>query len=227
MPWTSLVAVMTILSFAGQPRPADTAPVVYGPNEGAAAYLPLVTHAKGIFGHTDLVSAQPVDSSNDAIVHPIQVDGSGTSDFLGWGTAKGVGVDDCPTYTGSRWQVYVDGVSFGVYFCRQEYGSEPDVANDQKFEVRHTSCDGSTRWAFYWNYALKTCQAFNFAAGMPSAGGEAIGGPQEVDVRYRDMQYRVLGGSWTYWTSTALTWDLGYRVTLIGGSNNDFWVERL
>jgi len=60
-------------------------------------------------------------ATGDAIVHPMQIAFGGSTDFTGWGTAKGVGVAGCPD-DHNGWNVHVDGDSFGDYFCRQEYG---------------------------------------------------------------------------------------------------------
>lgn len=98
---------------------AQTALACYGSNEGASGYENGALD-RGIKGEVDLVSAQPINQSS-AIVHPMQIVYSEMS-FVGWGTAKGVGIDQCPDYFGTKWQVYFDGSNLGDYFCKQPYG---------------------------------------------------------------------------------------------------------
>lgn len=202
----------------------------YGDNRGAGIEY-MEPYGKGVLGIADLVSAQPLDPYATTIVHPAQI-GMASGDFVGWGTMKGAGtnvegaISNCPGYTGTRWQLYVDGFDNDRYFCRRDYGSEPDVASNQHFEIRHTMCNGQTRWAFFWNTVLKTCQAVDGVQGYPSVGGESVGAnPQKIDVHYRELQYRVLGGTWTDWDSNRFicedaTW---YDVT---GSGTDYWVKK-
>jgi hypothetical protein len=163
--------------------------------------------SKGLLTAADLMAASPVDPNSTAIIHPAHILAS-TGDGVGWGTMKGRGTNDpdaisnCVANLSDRWMLYVDGRTFGRYFCRQGYGTEPNSIASQDIEIRHTSCNGSTRWAFFWNGTLKTCQAINSSAGTPHAGGESVGAnPQHINIRYRQLRYRVLGGSWTPWTS--------------------------
>jgi hypothetical protein len=181
-------------------------------------------------GRQDLSSAEPHNPNTTTIVHPTQVLMTGTSDFVGWGTYKGAGttggITNCPTYTGTRWQVYVDGRTFGLYFCRAEYGSEPDVAANQLFETRHTTCptNGFTNWVFFWNSGFKTCQAVNGTRGTPVVGSESIGfDPQEIDIHYELLQYRVLGSTWIYWTTVPAQdrcVSAGYTLTTSNGTTD-------
>jgi hypothetical protein len=179
------------------------------------------SNSKGLQSTVDLVSGTPFDPNTTAIVHPAQIASSSSTDFVGWGTAKGVGVPgtDCATSTTSRWQVYVDGAAFGTYFCRQTYGSEPDVASNQAVEIIHTTCSGSTRWAFFWNGAQKTCQLFDGVSGLPSVGGESIAhDPQHIDVHYKALTYRVLGGTWTPWSAASFCTNAPYYYIVYGGN---------
>lgn len=161
-----------------------------------------------------MVPATPFEPNTTAIVHLNQM-AMASGDFVGWGTAKGVGVDNCPTYTGTLWYIYVDGYAFGIYFCRQgNYGSLPPTADNQHFEILYTTCSGSTRWAFYWNSTLKTCQAVDGSHGTAYVGGESIGhDPQKIDVRDNGLVYHV--SNWADWTAstTCTNTSFYHRVT--------------
>lgn len=218
--WTIPITVAMLLVTA---TTALGAPC-YGGNNGAARTLSTEPEAKGLQTVADLVPGMPFNPTVDAIVHPAQI-GFPSGDFLGWGTAIGAGTGDCPTYTGTRWQVYVDGYAFGAYFCRQSYGSEPASAPNQDIEFKHTVCNGPTRWAFYWNSTQKTCQLVDGVRGMTSVGGESIGyDPQHIDIHYKQLKYRVLGGTWTPWHVGQTTCvSAGYKLVLNGFA--DVWVQ--
>lgn len=198
----------------------------YGENFGVGVYYPN-TQTKGVKTTQDLYSRQPTNPNTTTIVHPVQMKMETGPDFVGWGTMKGKGLDpqfSCDTYTGTRWILYADGYSYGQYFCTNLiYGSTDDVASNQVVEIRHTSCGGLTRWALFWNNVEKNCVFLNGVRGFPSAGGESVGSPQEVDTFYGDLQYRVLGGSWTNWNTMDDCVDPGFD---IDGSPNDWLVEK-
>ncbi len=190
---------------------AQTSPC-FNPNSGAAAAQLTHTATNGMQGNVDLVPATPFNPSTTGIIHPAQVI-MASGDFIGWGTHIGVGtsggITNCATYTGSLWILYVDGRTFGKYFCRASYGSEPATANDQHIEIRYISCSGSVRWAFYWNGNLKTCQAVDGTHGFAVVGGESLGhNPQKIDVRYQQLVYHV--SNWANWTTSTLCENPGY-----------------
>lgn len=171
---------------------------------GANAVLSSKPASKGITGLMDHFAANPFDWQTTAIVHPTQIV-MDSGDFIGWGTATGAGVDNCPNVNSNRWSLYIDGMTFGTYFCRQgAYGSTSATAQDQRFEIIHTSCSGLTRWRVSWNGTQKDCQLVNGAGGTPDVGGESIAhDPQRIDIGYQRTQYRILGGTWTNWPAGA------------------------
>ncbi len=75
--------------------------------------------------------------------------------------------------------------------------------------------------------ALKTCQLINAVQGTPSAGGESIGAnPQRIDIRYKQLRYRVLGGTWTAWHVGQFTCiSAGYGITIY--AFDDYLVKEL
>jgi hypothetical protein len=181
----------------------------FGPNLGAGAGLTTHPDARGLRGGVDLMSGQPVAGAS--IAHPAQLVNTDGLNFVAIGTYKGAGTSggivNCPAVTGTRWAIYVDGRMDGIYFCKSGYGSQPDVAANQNFEIRHTTCP-SGPWAgevvhvFWWNTVFKTCHEINKITGFPAVGGESVGyNPQSIDVHFEQLQYRILGGSWTNWST--------------------------
>ena len=200
----SLSAFPIALSFLLLSSSVALAAPCYGPNDGAYRNQNEAL-SKGLLTAADLIAASPFDPNFTTIAHPAQI-AAANGDGVGWGTMKGHGtnvpgaISQCHTNATDRWELYVDGYTFGQYFCRQGYGSEPNSITSQDIEIRHTSCNGSTRWAFFWNGTLKTCQAISGSAGTPYVGGESAGVDlQKIDIRYRQLRYRVLGGNWTPW----------------------------
>ncbi len=160
------------------------------------------------------------------------------NDFVAIGThlgaaTRGGGISDCGAVSGSRWAVYVDGQTYGQYFCRQVYGSEPANAQDQHVEIIHTTCNGTIQWTFKWNTVVKTCQTVNGVGGIPAVGGEAgwYNDPQTIDVRDHSLTYRVFGGTWTAWyaSGTASCEYFGsgysYRDTRNSASDYSFYTQ--
>lgn len=186
------VAVVALLVTA-----APVAAACYGVNEGAwGSELAL---RRGIKGEIDLTAATPLAGA--AIAHPIQVSTTG-GDFLGWGTAKGKGIDQCPDYFGDRWQVYIDGSISGVYFCIQPFDSTAPSAQDQFFRIEYTACQGypgHLRWVFFWNAVQRACKTTPFSLGYTSAGSESVdtSTTQNLRVAYPYVQVRqVLLPTW-------------------------------
>jgi len=113
-----------------------------GGNEGANVTYTGSSVAKGVLGDVDLYAA--FASAGRAIVHPMQVGGGVSDDFVGWGTARGVGVDACPdNYDQDAWQVYADGTQNLQYRCRQNYGSLAETAANQAFKIKYGTCSAS------------------------------------------------------------------------------------
>jgi len=217
------IALVVSLGFAGQVSAASC----YYPNNGAAVVLASQAVAKGLQARQELTAATP-HSASTAIVHPLQI-GMASGDFVGWGTAMGVGTNDpnalsdCPDNPGPRWAIYVDGIAFGYYFCRQSYGSTDPAATSQDAEIIHGTCNGATQWTFKWNGTVKTCETVSGAGGTPSVGAESIGyDPQNVDIRDHRLTYRILGGTWTDWYSGGEQTCTGSYYSVTKNSATDF-----
>lgn len=191
-------------------------------NEGAERVYNY-SQAQGTAAVVDLFAASV--GSGRAIVHPNQVVSGTGGDFVGWGTAKGVGVGACPDdYTG--WNVYVDGVSFGSYFCRQTYGQLSDTATNNKFTIRYMNCsNGTAEWVFLLNNVEKTCAKMNASRGTPLSGSESVNTTvtQNLKIHYEGLQFHN-GTSWANWGSSySHCADPGYSVRTV--STTEFWVE--
>jgi hypothetical protein len=199
----------------------------YGPHEGAYRLYDPSGSTQGLKGGEDLVSATV--ASGRAIAHPAQVVSATTTDFLGWGTEKGNGPDDCADYYGSGWQVYVDGVAFGAYFCDAPWATLSATAQNQTFQIEYHTCPFypySQRWVFYWAGTIETCRSTNFTASPDvSAGSESVGttADQNIDVHWETMKYLNSSGTWTNWGDGENCANSPYRVRVI--ANTAFWTE--
>jgi hypothetical protein len=178
-------------------------------NEGAAVVYVANGSVSGGSTEVDLKLAGG-PPANSAIVHPFQLltNVVGSDDFIGWGTARGEGtvggITDCPDDYSAGWHVYADGRQFGDYWCRQTYGTLPDVANNQQFKFRYLTCPatGLPRFVMYLNGVQKTCALINSNAGQLAAGGEAIGDnnvTKDIDVDYEALHY-YFSGQWYLWS---------------------------
>jgi len=200
----------------------------FDPNhEGALRAYDPSGSTTGVKGREDLVSATV--QAGRGIAHPLQVYSPTTYDWFGWGTAKGVGVDDCPDYYGSGWQVYVDGVAFDLYFCDSPYATLAGNAQDQTFQVHYSTCPFfpyTVQWTFRWAGVYKTCRANSFtSAAFYLAGSESIGtlADQNLDVHWETMKYLNSSYAWVNWGAGLNCFDPPYRVRVI--NNTDFWTE--
>lgn len=165
-----------------------------------------------------------------AIVHPMQV-AMDNGDFLGWGTARGVGVDNCADDYTAHWKVYIDGYKFGDYFCIQDFGEIAGTATNQLFTLRYGDCNGTNKYRAFLNGVRLSCQAINGSvADHLAAGSEVIGttGQLHADIHYDDLsRYYAVTDNWSAWNS-ALADDCeseGYRVRVIAA--DDVWTEEI
>ena len=197
----------------------------FGPNEGAWAGnfdVPAAFVRQGIKGEMDHFAATPLAGAG--IVHPTQIAAS-NGDFVGWGTAKGVGVPftECGDNFTASWEIYVDGTVNDVYFCKQDYGSVSNTAQNQFFRIEYTTCpgDGQPKFVFYWNSAWKTCKTIGADRGRVGAGSESTGtfSTQNLDVRYQAIRQRNTSGTWAYLTSLyECELDAPYTIAPVGTS---------
>ena len=169
---------------------------------------------KGSRAHIDHFQRSMSDALS-AIVHPVQLDGFQGEDFLGVGTAKGVGVDNCPDYYGVNWQAYIDGSFHGDYFCNQPYGSFAGDAKDIRVTIQYMNCNGLNRWGIYVEGDLKLCKTIDATSGMASAGPESISGTgtlQDLTVGLHNLQYRTTSGTWNDYANVLYCVDPGYEI---------------
>jgi hypothetical protein len=190
-----------------------------------------VTIYSGVKSEQDFESATV--PTGQAIVHPMQVV-MANGDFLGWGTARGLGVSgtDCPDDYSAHWKVYIDGYKFGAYFCIQDFGEIAGTANDQLFTLRYGDCNGYAKYRAFLNGVRLSCHAINGSvatAGM-YVGSEIIGttGQLHADIHYGLLQrYYPNNDTWYAWGSTyAVTCEsAGYQTRIIAA--NDVWTEEV
>ena len=147
--------------------PAIAWSAAYPPNTGAVGiYGAVGSTFDGLAGYQMLTPLTP--HSGYFIAHPGQVNPSFSSfgDFIGLGSAKGVGVDLCSDYYGSGWQVYADGSVYGVYFCN-ELQYVAGNAQSQSFIIqRHPgSCPHETGpgWDVLWQRVVLECISESFS----------------------------------------------------------------
>jgi hypothetical protein len=150
----------------------------------------------------------------------MQLASNSSSDFIGWGTMRGEGThvpgasSNCPDNYGTGWHAYVDGEAFQVYFCRAGYGDLSSNAQSQAFKFLRVTCSGSTKWGFYLNANLKTCQTIDGSSGTLSDGSEDAFTPtvQNLGIRYHNLQVKFASG-WAYWNDNNVDlWDPGYAI---------------
>ncbi|HET7181008.1 MAG TPA: hypothetical protein VFI15_02120 [Candidatus Limnocylindrales bacterium] len=219
------VGAVPFLVFLFLTGPSSVFAGCYQTNLGAWHDYPYAAPYIGAQATVDLFAATPNDHSS-TIVHPLQIGGSsGSGDFIGWGTAIGEGVSQCPDYFGANWQVYVDGASFGTYFCHQPFGSLASNASGQVFKMQFEPCPSNpqfSQWAMFLNGVFKVCQGIDStSANRVVAGGESItsGGDQVIDVRYRSDKY-LKGSTWSAWGAGDSCTNSPYKIQL--NSNSDF-----
>lgn len=160
-------------------------------------------------------------------MHPAQVLFS-DGDFIGLGTANGVGVDNCPNhYDGDSWQVYVDGDWNGVYHCEDLGVTEPAGATPSfVMEPDFSQCGSSLKWSMIWRSNLEYCvNVGSSSAKILSWGGEQVTqtSPLNIDVEHRSIRRSLSGeSSWVYiepfFSSYAECFDSVYEVDYLGRS---------
>jgi len=190
-----------LMLLAGVLAAAGPAMACYGSNEGAYRSDDIF-QTKG--SRAQLDHFQRFADIGHGIAHPVQIDGFQTADFLGAGTAKGVGVDDCPDYYGTEWQGYADGSVGGIYFCNQPYSSFGGNVDDVRITIQYmSSCNGLSRWGIYIDGDLKLCKTIGATSGMSTAGSESLSLGTEVlqdlTIAIHDLQYRTSTGTWNDW----------------------------
>jgi hypothetical protein len=199
---------------------------VYYPNTGAVGALYTSYTLDGIAGFQMLSPLTP--QAGYFIAHPAQLNPSFSSDFLGFGTAKGIGVDNCPTYTGSGWQVYVDGNVYGTYFCSALEYIAGNAQSQSIIMQRHSgSCpyDTGPGWDVKWQGAILTCITESFSYDDNLSAGAENGGSypnQPLAITWVQMQYRRAGYSYAYWPGHTNSTDSPYQILTYRGRADSY-----
>lgn len=212
------LSLIVVLAVSAGPAYAFT----YDTNQGAAGLYGgpgrIMDGLAGFQMLTQLV-AQP----GHFIAHPGQILPSFSTDFIGFGTAKGLGVANCPDQWGPSWQVYVDGTVYGTYFCEDlQYIS--GGAQSQSFIVqRHAGqCSPSEPgpgWDVKWQGVTRSCISQSFSSTDFIGAGAENGNNQPnqaIRIDYVQMQYRNVGTTYGYWGSYTRLFDAPYTITPFG-----------
>jgi hypothetical protein len=219
---------------------ALTGPVsagVYGQNTGAIGQYQVIGSAwDGLAGFQMLKPLTP--QPGHGIAHPAQLNPLfDLGEFLGFGTHKGQGTvggtTNCPTYTGSGWNVYVDGEVYGLYFCLV-LGNVPGNAQSQSFIIRRhagacTPYLTDPGWDVLWQGVTLACVSLSFGwTDRVSAGAEnMVPYPgQAIGVTYVQLQYRPTGGGpFLYWPWHYSNADPGYSIAPYRGRSDSYTIS--
>lgn len=192
----------------------------YGSNQGGFVADGFYTR-KGVKGEVDFTAATPL--AGRAIAHPAQIGTSSFTDFVGWGTYKGLAPagTSCANNNASTWNIYIDGIKFGNYFCQDGYGTVANAAQDQFFRIEYTTCpgDGIAKWVFHWNSSWKTCVTINDDHGGPSAGSESAFNhtqTQNLTILYSAIRTKDTAGNWIDFGTQASCANSPYFVVIYG-----------
>lgn len=163
------------------------------------------------------IRTNPTPPTGRAFAMPNQVWTDYVPSFVAIGTAKGAGVDNCPSAYGGSWEVYTDGVRpSGTYFCNTDGpANEYGAGNRSNFAIRHVACG----WQLGYGGSARRCVT---ASGYPSNGVRMSAGIEEVnsvaadyniDAKYYGLEYSTNGGSsWHDMIPTTAS-DPGYTAT--------------
>jgi len=168
-----------------------------------SAGIKLATNLDGLLGRSD-IRTDPATVTGIGYVHPMQIDIGGLGgDFLGIGTAKGVGVASCANDYDPLWTVYRDGELGGIYHCYDIAVDVYGVGGTPLFELRRTVCsNGNTRWVLYWNSVEKACLYSASASASAVSVVLETTGPgttdRDIDVKYYNL-YKNFTGSGTWY----------------------------
>jgi hypothetical protein len=232
---TAIGTASLLLLLVAQPVLA-VEPCWGGVNVGAArSNQSSVNTWDGVRTHQDFVSATV--PNNITIVHPMQL-AMINGDFIGWGTVRGEGtaqapVENCDDDYSAGWHLYVDGKSFGQYFCRNNFSpTVSDTAVDKTFTMSYGDCLGLNRFRVYYEGTRKDCRHLNGTKGLlVGAGSELVGSQSpgyDVTIHYFIARKRAAADlTWYAWTVAAQfeCENTGYQVRHISADN--FWTEEI
>lgn len=168
------------------------------------------------------IRTNPGTVSGVSFVHPTQMDiGSQGGDFLAIGTYNGQGTTggstNCPSDFDLNWNVYVDGVLGGVYFCDrvQQDSYTKDVSPG--FRIEWAPCIGhdENRWLLYFGGTLWRCPNTSTSSAIRAIAGIEVvssnGVDRNVDAKYSSLNVNLTGStSWQSFSHNASQVDPSY-----------------
>lgn len=149
------------------------------------------------------IRTNPATVFNVGYVHFNQIDtGAQGGDFIAIGTAKGLGVDQCPDRYSGSWSIYTDGMIAGVYFCREQDDDAYQAKTNPAFSITYEYCPlvNSSRWVMSFGGTVWECIAATSNSGSRVAAALETTGPstvdRNIDVKFNSVKTRHAGGSW-------------------------------
>jgi hypothetical protein len=173
----------------------------------------------GVSGHQEIRTG-PATVNGIGYIHPTQadigVDGGG---FVGIGTAKGVGIDQCADNYDALWTVYTDGFIGGNYFCHDENPDAYTIGDNPSFKIVYANCPSSqtNAWLMYFGGTLWRCLysdqhvAQSVGVGLETTGGSNV--DRNIDVKYSELEHRSQGSGFVGWGTASTFAAPSYTVT--------------
>lgn len=191
----------------------------YNGNEGAWVGKDPNTNTNGLKAKVDFYTGSA--PAGRSIAHPMQMLFENSNDWVGFGTYKGSGASCIHDTT--NWSIYMDGRTFGQYFCTSN-SSWPDYSyqdNGILFKLAPKSnCLPGIKGVGGWtNSTHRVCGIF---VGQNDAWRISLGGEYattqssppnvDIDIRYRQIKKRASAtGTWAWGNSNlGNCWNYNY-----------------
>jgi|GEM_PF-2932817 len=164
------------------------------------------------------IRTDPATITGVGYVHAMQVDiGTPGGDFVAVGTAKGLGVDNCPNDYDPLWDVYRDGIVGGVYFCATAQADAFGIGSNPSFDILRvgpgTTCGPTSGgWQLTMAGVFRGCiqstasSGHAVAAMLETTGGSTV--DRDIDVKFTSMLSRQYGGT-GWWALQGNVADVG------------------
>lgn len=166
-----------------------------------------------------LIRTNPATVNGIGYVHALQLDiGAPGENFVAIGTAKGVGVDNCPNSYDSPWDIYTDGAIAGAYFCHTEANNLYTAGDSAGFTITWANCPGTSnpRWVMYMDgfrrcISAGTSQGSRTIAMLETTGGSNV--DRNIDFTAYNMEYKI-SGTWVGMNGLSQSVANNYSITI-------------
>lgn len=199
-------------------------------NEAAAGFRALSSaDLDGVRGQQG-IRTNPGTVSGVSYVHQTQLDiGSSGASFVAVGTYNGQGTSggstNCPNDYDLDWNIYVDGVLDGVYFCDRVKQDAYTKNVSPSFRIVRGACIGhdGERWLMYFDGTLWRClESGASGAVLAVAGIETLtdsGNDHNIDVKYTSLDVRFKATStWESFNKNDKRADPNYSFTAVSST---------